>query len=75
MPLRELPAGFVNVHGHTHDNVGARSPLHGDVSVEQIRYRPVRLDEIVAMARALLNGAWFAGATTAEQLEEMHGGG
>ena len=75
MPLRKLPAGFVNVHGHTHDNVGARWPLHVNVSVEQIHYRPVRLDEIVALARALLDGAWFAGATTAEQIEELHRGG
>ena len=57
---RSVPAGCVNVHGHlhgTHARSKARqSRRHLNVNVELVGYRPVRLTELAATARALLVG-------------------
>ena len=69
-PLQEVPEGHVNVHGHQHASPARLTP-HINVSVEQVDYRPVRLDRIRALARRINSGEFPEGATTAERLEWM----
>ena len=75
MPLERLPDGFINVHGHTHNNLAPLSPFHINVCVEQLRYRPVDLNRVLALARALLAGARPLEETTAEQIDAIAGPG
>ena len=69
-PLQEVPEGHVNVHGHEHARA-ARGTPHINMSVEQLDYRPVRLDRIRALARRINAGDFPEGATTAARLEWM----
>ena len=58
----------MNIHRHQHS---ARKPAdspHINVSVEQLEYRPVRLDRL---ARALAAGEFLGGDTTLERLAEV----
>lgn len=69
VPLRKVPAGTVNVHGHLHHH---RSPSHDghiNVSVEQLGYRPARLDQVRRLARDVLAGRTRPGETTRAALE------
>ena len=70
MPLRHVPNGCVNVHGHTH-NAPLTRTRHVNVSVEQIRYRPVELEKIRRLACELAAGRYPAGETTAERLDNL----
>ena len=70
MPLAEVPAGFVNVHGHTHDEPPRRS-RHINVSVEQLDYRPVALGRIKVLARELLAERYPDGQTTLERIASV----
>ena len=67
VPLQTVPPGAVNVHGHVHQAAARDSP-HINVSVEQIDYRPVRLDRVRKLARGLAAGRCPAGRTTAARL-------
>ena len=72
MPLREVPPGCVNVHGHTHDETPRRS-AHVNVSVEQLNYRPVALAAVRALARELAAGRYPDGATTLQRVAAVMG--
>ena len=72
MPLAEVPDGFVNVHGHTHDETPRRS-RHINVSVEQLEYRPVALGRIKALGRELLAERYPDGQTTLERIASVEG--
>lgn len=72
LPLGDVPPGWVNVHGHTHDSPVARSP-HINVSVEQIDYRPLALPRILALAGELVRGRYPPGETTLERIENLNG--
>ena len=72
MPLVEVPPGWANVHGHTHDAPPTRSP-HINVSVEQVDYRPLPLAGIRALAAALVQGHYPQGKTTLERIERLAG--
>lgn len=74
LPLAEVPAGWVNVHGHTHNEPPGRSP-HINVSVEQIDYRPLALSRIRALARELAAGRYPPGATTLQRIAALGNGG
>ena len=67
IPLTRVPAGCVNVHGHTHDEP-PRDSRHINVSVEQLDYRPVALTRLGILARHLIAGRHPDGATTLERL-------
>ena len=73
MPIERLPDGCINVHGHTHNNLAPLSPFHINVCVEQLRYRPVDLNRVLALARTLLAGARPLEETTAEQIDAIAG--
>ena len=68
MPLAEVPAGCVNVHGHTHDEAPRRSP-HINVSVEQLDYRPLPLAKLRLLAGELVAGRYPDGATTLQRID------
>lgn len=70
MPLSAVPEGWVNVHGHTHAAPLTRSP-HINVSVEHIRYRPLALPRIRALAKALAQGRYPPGNSTLERIESL----
>ena len=69
-PLHDVPEGHVNIHGHQHARPAGRSP-HINVAVEQLGYRPVRLDRLRALARRINSADFPEGTTTAERLEWM----
>ena len=70
VPLRHVPEGCVNVHGHRHlwKPSGTR---HINVVVEQVRYRPRSLTAIRRLATSLAKGERVPGQTTAEQLTHV----
>ena len=72
IPLKSVPEGCVNVHGHTHDEPPRPTP-HINVSVEQLDYRPVALDRIRALAKEIVAGHHPPGTTTMERLVAIGG--
>ena len=70
IPLTDVPAGCVNVHGHTHDETPGPTP-HINVSVEQLDYRPVALPRLRRLARRLVRGRYPDGATTLERIDAV----
>ena len=68
VPLLAVPAGCVNVHGHLHQSDSPSWNRHINVSVEQLNYRPARLDDIRRLARRLLEGRTVPGPTTRARL-------
>ena len=70
VPLRDVPEGCVNVHGHRHTGTppGTR---HINVVVEQVEYRPRSLTAIRRLATSLAKGDQVPGQTTAEQLNHV----
>ena len=69
IPLRRVPDGVVNVHGHVHNNEPLRQGRYINICVEHTGYRPVRLQAIVALAQLAVRGQRPAGETTIEQIE------
>ena len=70
VPLTRVPAGCVNVHGHTHDEPPGGTP-HINVSVEQLGYRPVALPRLRTLARRLAAGNYPDGATTLARINAV----
>ncbi len=70
VPLRHVPEGCVNVHGHRH--MGTPSGTrHINVVVEQVRYQPRSLTAIRRLATSLAKDERVPGQTTAEQLTHV----
>ena len=69
-PLDEIPDGYINIHGHVHDDPPRRTP-HINVSVEQLDYRPVPLAALRSLARVLVKGEYPKGDTTLERLRDL----
>ena len=76
VPIRpdHLPEGWVNVHGHMHDDPPSDT-RHINVSVEQLDYRPVELARIRLLAAAIARGEYPAGRTTLERIEALENEG
>ncbi|MCY4426062.1 MAG: metallophosphoesterase [Halieaceae bacterium] len=70
LPLASLPEGWVNVHGHTHDEPPQRS-AHINVSLEQLDYQPISLERVRMLARELAAGRYPPGKTTLEQITKL----
>ena len=66
-PLGKVPRGWINLHGHMHGPAWPVSRRHVNVNVEQIGYRPARLDEVLA-GHAIAEGRLVQGMTTAESI-------
>ena len=61
----------MNAHGHLHQAQVRGFTRHVNVSVEQLDYRPVLLDDIRCLAKALIRGRLIPGRTTRQQLEHL----
>ena len=70
-PLREVPEGHVNIHGHEHGKPLRMSP-HINVSVEQLEYEPISLTKLRRLARALVAGQYPPGRTTIERIASLN---
>lgn len=55
-PLRTVPPGAVNVHGHMHRRRDRRNDPRINVAVEQTGYRPVPASALIAEAARRLDG-------------------
>ena len=55
-PLRTVPAGTVNVHGHMHRRRDRIGDPHINVAVEQTEYQPITAATIIDEARRRLAG-------------------
>ena len=69
VPLRRVPAGWVNLHGHIHQERSPTDERHINVSVEQLDYRPARMSDICRLARRLVEGTSMPGETTRARLD------
>ena len=69
VPLMQIPHGWINVHGHIHNQESPTRSRHINVSVEHLRYRPARLSRIRHLARRLTEGRDVPGRNTRERLE------
>ena len=69
-PLDEVPDGYINIHGHVHDDPPRQTP-HMNVSVEQLDYEPVSLTALRALAKVLVRGEYPAGKTTLKRLRAI----
>ena len=67
VPLRRVPRGCVNVHGHLHLGTPAGT-RHINVVVEQVNYQPRSLASVRRLAVRLARRQRVPGHTTAEQL-------
>ena len=70
IPLTDVPAGCVNVHGHTHNETPRDTP-HINVSVEQLDYRPVALPRLRMLARQVVAGRYPEGPTTLARIKSI----
>ena len=70
-PLRRIPEGCVNLHGHLHNATVRGSTRHINVCVEQVHYRPRSLTAIRRLAKHLVRGEVVPGRTTAHQLAHV----
>ena len=73
MPLNEVPANCVNVHGHIHNTRPLPRTRHVNVAVEQLEYQPADLEDILVLAKTLANGRVPPGDTTTERIEVATG--
>lgn len=70
LPLPNVPDGYVNIHGHTHEKLLPPDSPHINVSVEQIAYRPIGLVRLRKLARAIIAGKAPAGRTTLARVRD-----
>ena len=61
IPLRIVPDGCVNLHGHIHHHRVAGRTRHINLSVEQVRYRPRALTSIRRLAARLVQRETLTG--------------
>ena len=68
LPMGPLPPGWVNLYGHVHNNEPLRDTPHINVCVEHTGYRPLRLESLRTLGKAVLSGPTPNGATTADRI-------
>ena len=68
VPMGVVPPGWVNLHGHVHNNEPLRATPHINVCVEHTDYRPLPLESLVTLAKRLLAGEVPDGATTGDRI-------
>ena len=71
MPLWNVPAGRVNVHGHVHNHEALRPGPFVNICVEQTGYRPLPLEAVRKLAGRRLDDPWPRGETTLEEIEKL----
>ena len=73
LPLRNPPAGWVNLHGHVHHEPPAGHP-YINVCVDHTDYRPIPLTDLVTLAKHQAAGRSPVGDTTIEQIWRIKNG-
>ena len=73
VPMSVLPSGWVNLHGHVHNNEPLRDTPHINVCVEHTEYRPLPLESLLTLGKRLLAGRVPEGATTADRTSKAVG--
>ena len=68
IPLTGVPDGWVNVYGHVHNNDPPMRGRYINMCVEETGYKPVPLEDVRMLARALARGETPDGDTTAERI-------
>ena len=68
IPMTRVPAGGVNVYGHTHNNERPREGRYVNICVEQTGYRPLRLEDVRRLAAGRLADPRPRAATTLEEM-------
>ena len=56
VPLDEIPAGWINLHGHVHNNEERRSTRHINVCVEHTGYRPLAIEDLTLLGQVVIGG-------------------
>ena len=51
-----IPDGWINLHGHVHNNEERRSSRHINVCVEHTGYAPLAIEDLALVGRRVLNG-------------------
>ena len=74
LPMGPLPPGWVNLYGHVHNNEPLRDTPHINVCVEHTDYRPLPLESILTLAKAVLTGRRPDGLTTADRIRSARRG-
>ena len=69
VPLNAVPDGWVNLHGHTHGEHHDADSRHINICIEQTAYRPVRLSELIVLAKHLLTHGAPKGKTTRDRIK------
>ena len=69
MPLWNVPAGRVNVHGHVHNHEALNPGPFVNICVEQTGYRPLSLEAVRKLAARRLEDPWPRGQTTLEEID------
>ena len=74
VPMDGLPAGWVNLYGHVHNNEPLRDTPHINVCVEHTDYRPLPLESLITLGKHLLAGHVPGGAaTTTDRIRQAAG--
>ncbi len=73
VPMDGLPAGWVNLYGHVHNNEPLRDTPHINVCVEHTDYRPLPLESLITLGKHLLAGHVPEGATTTDRIRQAAG--
>ena len=71
VPLRVVPGGCVNIHGHLHHKRIPGRTRHINVCVEQLQYRPRALSTLRKLAQRLVKGVTARGRTTGDKLDRI----
>ena len=71
IPLWNVPAGRVNVHGHVHNNEALRPGPFVNICVEHTGYRPLPLEAVRKLANRRLEDPRPRGKTTLEEIEHL----
>ena len=71
VPLRVVPGGCVNIHGHLHHKRIPGRTRHINVCVEQLQYRPRALSTLRKLAQRLVKGVTVRGRTTGDKLDRI----
>ena len=68
VPMGVVPPGWVNLHGHVHNNEPLRQTPHINVCVEHTDYRPLAVESVLRLAKHLLAGPVPEGETTRDRI-------
>ncbi len=71
VPLPTVPDGWINLYGHVHNNEPLRESPWINICVEYTDYRPVHLDSLETLAKAMLAGNTPSGNTTVQRIEAL----